>query len=353
MKGETAAEVSGLADGDAGPRHPHHRARPAGGPGRHRRGRGAHGQHLHDGRHRRRRGGRPGGQARQPGGLLGLRRGRRAGGARGGDRPAAGVAARCWWRRSGSRSCSRRSTTRRCGTPPCRGASWGCPTVFNFLGPVANPARPGAQAVGVADPRMGPVIAGVLAGRGCSALVFHGDDGLDELTTADTSTVWVVHDGTVSQTVLRPGRRWGCPRSKPGDLRGGDAAHNAAVARAVLAGRAGPDPGHRGAQRRRRAGRRRRRARGRGPGRRRWPTAVPGRRPRWTPGAARRCWTRWVAASQRLAAGLSPRRRERVVSWPRGSRARTRPRGRAVSRCGTRCASRCGSRPAPGSACRG
>src|SRR5215813_13662783 len=75
----------------------------------------------------------------------------------------------------------------------------GVPTVFNFLGPVANPARPGAQAVGVSDARMGPIIAGVLAERGCSALVFHGDDGLDELTTADTSTVWVVHAGEVSQ----------------------------------------------------------------------------------------------------------------------------------------------------------
>jgi anthranilate phosphoribosyltransferase len=115
----------------------------------------------------------------------------------------------------------------------------GVPTVFNFLGPVANPARPGAQAVGVSDARMGPVVAGVLAGRGCSALVFHGDDGLDELTTADTSTVWVVHDGSVSQAVLEPAAL-GLPAAKPGDLRGGDAAHNAAVARSVLAGEAGP-----------------------------------------------------------------------------------------------------------------
>jgi anthranilate phosphoribosyltransferase len=115
----------------------------------------------------------------------------------------------------------------------------GVPTVFNFLGPVANPARPGAQAVGVSDPRMGAVIAGVLAGRGCSALVFHGDDGLDELTTTDTSTVWVVHDGTVSQTAVDPAQ-FGLPRSKPEDLRGGDAVHNAAVARAVLAGAPGP-----------------------------------------------------------------------------------------------------------------
>ncbi|HKA94890.1 MAG TPA: anthranilate phosphoribosyltransferase [Streptosporangiaceae bacterium] len=114
----------------------------------------------------------------------------------------------------------------------------GVPTVFNFLGPVANPARPRALGVGVSDPRMGPVIAGVLAGRGCSALVFHGDDGLDELTTADTSTVWVVRDGEVSQTVLDPAGL-GIPVSKPGALRGGDAAHNAAVVRSMLAGEAG------------------------------------------------------------------------------------------------------------------
>ena len=115
----------------------------------------------------------------------------------------------------------------------------GVPTVFNFIGPVANPAHPSAQAVGVSDPRMGAIIAGVLAARGCSALVFHGDDGLDELTTADTSTVWVVHDGTVSQTMLDPGDL-GLPRSRPGDLRGGDAANNAAVARAMMSGEPGP-----------------------------------------------------------------------------------------------------------------
>ena len=75
----------------------------------------------------------------------------------------------------------------------------GVPTTFNFLGPLTNPARPSALAVGVADPRMGPVLAGVLAGRGNSALVFHGDDGLDELTTTGPSAVWVVTGGTVSQ----------------------------------------------------------------------------------------------------------------------------------------------------------
>jgi anthranilate phosphoribosyltransferase len=115
----------------------------------------------------------------------------------------------------------------------------GVPTVFNSLGPVANPARPGAQAVGVADARMGAVIAGVLAGRGSSALVFHGDDGLDELTTTGLSTVWVVHGGTVSQTSFDPAAI-GIGRSAVDDLRGGDPAHNAAVARAVLGGAPGP-----------------------------------------------------------------------------------------------------------------
>lgn len=115
----------------------------------------------------------------------------------------------------------------------------GVPTVFNFLGPVANPARPQAQAVGVSDARMGPVLAGVLAGRGCSALVFHGDDGLDELTTTGPSTVWVVSDGQVTQTRFDPAAL-GIPRCEAADLRGGDPAHNAAVVRAVLAGQAGP-----------------------------------------------------------------------------------------------------------------
>jgi len=118
----------------------------------------------------------------------------------------------------------------------------GVPTVFNFLGPVANPARPQALAVGVASERMCQVIAGVLAGRGCSALVFHGGDGLDELTTTTTSRVWVVQpgeDARVSEALLDPADL-GIARAEPDDLKGGDAAHNAAVARAVLGGERGP-----------------------------------------------------------------------------------------------------------------
>jgi anthranilate phosphoribosyltransferase len=115
----------------------------------------------------------------------------------------------------------------------------GVPTVFNILGPVANPAWPAVQALGVADERIGPILAGVLAGRGCSALVFHGDDGLDELTTTGPSTVWVVHGGTVSQARLDPAEL-GIARSAAADLLGGDPAHNAEVVRGFLAGVPGP-----------------------------------------------------------------------------------------------------------------
>ena len=115
----------------------------------------------------------------------------------------------------------------------------GVATVFNFLGPLTNPARPGHQAVGVADARMAPVMAGVLAARGASALVFRGDDGLDELTTATTSRVWVVASGAVREETVDPAS-FGVPRASADDLRGGDAAFNASVTRSFLAGAAGP-----------------------------------------------------------------------------------------------------------------
>jgi anthranilate phosphoribosyltransferase len=115
----------------------------------------------------------------------------------------------------------------------------GVATVFNFLGPLTNPARPTSQAVGVADPRMAGVMAGVLADRGSSALVFRGDDGLDELTTSTTSRVWLVRDGAVIETSLDP-TALGIAAPPPDALRGGDAATNAAVARRFLAAEPGP-----------------------------------------------------------------------------------------------------------------
>ncbi len=115
----------------------------------------------------------------------------------------------------------------------------GVATVFNFLGPLANPAQPGHQAVGVADARMAGVMAEVLAARGVSALVFRGEDGLDELTTTDASRVWVVRDGAVAQTSVHPDDV-GLRVATLEDLRGADAPHNAEVTRRVLAGEPGP-----------------------------------------------------------------------------------------------------------------
>jgi anthranilate phosphoribosyltransferase len=115
----------------------------------------------------------------------------------------------------------------------------GVPTVFNFLGPLTNPARPSSLAVGCSDARMAPIMAEVLAGRGDSALVFRGDDGLDELTTTTTSRVWVVHHGTVTEQRLDPAELGVAPVDRDA-LRGGDAAYNAKVARNLLAGERGP-----------------------------------------------------------------------------------------------------------------
>jgi anthranilate phosphoribosyltransferase len=115
----------------------------------------------------------------------------------------------------------------------------GVPTVFNILGPLTNPARPAAQAVGVSDARLAPVMAGVLAARGADALVFRGDDGLDELTTTSTSTVWVVAEGQVTSCSFDPASV-GLERASLEQLRGADAAFNASVARALLAGEQGP-----------------------------------------------------------------------------------------------------------------
>jgi anthranilate phosphoribosyltransferase len=115
----------------------------------------------------------------------------------------------------------------------------GIGTVFNYLGPLTNPARPVAAAIGCADSRMAPVLAEVLAARGTRALVFRGDDGLDELTTATTSAVWVVRDGEVLAERLDPSAL-GIPVSEPGALRGGGPEVNAEVVRRLVAGEPGP-----------------------------------------------------------------------------------------------------------------
>jgi anthranilate phosphoribosyltransferase len=107
------------------------------------------------------------------------------------------------------------------------------PTIFNFLGPLTNPARPFAQIVGCSDERMLPLMAEVLARRGISAKLFRGEDGLDELTTAGNSTVFDVQGGDVRETHLDP-TTLGLVRATASDLAGGDVERNAAIARDVL-----------------------------------------------------------------------------------------------------------------------
>jgi anthranilate phosphoribosyltransferase len=116
----------------------------------------------------------------------------------------------------------------------------GVPTVFNFLGPLANPARAAHQALGVADPRMAPIMAEVLRRTGSRhALVFHGHDGLDELTTTTTSMLLDVSQDGIRELVVDP-VELGIPAADREDLLGGDVERNAAIAEQVLAGHGGP-----------------------------------------------------------------------------------------------------------------
>ena len=114
----------------------------------------------------------------------------------------------------------------------------GIPTVFNYLGPLCNPARPEASAVGVASLDRVPLIVGVFQTRGAAALVFRGDDGLDELTTTGHSHVWEVSRGLVTEHDIDP-RDLGIRRASISELVGGDAEHNAAVVHTMLAGEVG------------------------------------------------------------------------------------------------------------------
>jgi anthranilate phosphoribosyltransferase len=116
----------------------------------------------------------------------------------------------------------------------------GVATVFNYLGPLANPARVRRQVVGVSDPNMAEKMAGVLAANGAvHTLVVFGHDGLDELSTCERSTVVELKDGRVERWLVDPDEL-GMPRADPGQLLGGDAATNADLARRVLGGEKGP-----------------------------------------------------------------------------------------------------------------
>ncbi len=115
----------------------------------------------------------------------------------------------------------------------------GISTLFNILGPLCNPARPEASAVGVASLDRVPLVVGVFQTRGATALVYRGDDGIDKLTTTGHSHIWEVSRGFVTEHDLNP-VDLGIPTAEISSLLGADAVHNAAVARAVLAGEPGP-----------------------------------------------------------------------------------------------------------------
>jgi anthranilate phosphoribosyltransferase len=122
--------------------------------------------------------------------------------------------------------------------PPRR--ELGIATAFNFLGPLANPAGVRRLMIGVADPSMAERMVGVVAARGGErVLVVHGDDGLDELTISTTSQVVDLRDGKVRDYTVDP-KELGITPAPTEALVGGDPATNAALARRVLAGDAGP-----------------------------------------------------------------------------------------------------------------
>jgi anthranilate phosphoribosyltransferase len=117
----------------------------------------------------------------------------------------------------------------------------GVPTAFNFLGPLANPARLGRQVVGVGDPHMATKMAGVLAANGAThVLVVYGKDGLDELSTTGPSTMveWLAAEGELRTSIVEPAE-FGLRPAKLEELQGADAVTNAALARRVLSGERG------------------------------------------------------------------------------------------------------------------
>jgi anthranilate phosphoribosyltransferase len=111
----------------------------------------------------------------------------------------------------------------------------GVPTTFNFLGPLANPAQPIATSLGVANRDVAPLMAQEVANRGRSALVFRGNDGLDELTITGISDIWEVAGGEVRHSTLNPAQL-GIPTARLEDLLGGDPQQNAHIAKSLFEG---------------------------------------------------------------------------------------------------------------------
>ena len=111
-------------------------------------------------------------------------------------------------------------------------------TVFNILGPLANPARPNAAAIGVANERMHLVMAQVLADRGVEGFVFRGDDGLDEITLATTTAVLTIGSGEITSDRI-DAKDFGLAKAPISALVGGDATENARITNSIFAGEKG------------------------------------------------------------------------------------------------------------------
>jgi anthranilate phosphoribosyltransferase len=114
----------------------------------------------------------------------------------------------------------------------------GVPTVFNILGPLANPAKPQAAAIGVANERMHLVMAQVLAEKGCDGFVFRGDDGLDEITLATSTSVLSIGKDEIKSDRI-DAKDFGLDNAPIEAIVGGDAAENARISRAIFAGERG------------------------------------------------------------------------------------------------------------------
>lgn len=115
----------------------------------------------------------------------------------------------------------------------------GIPTIFNILGPLCNPARPQASAVGVAQLERIPLITGVFQSSFATALVFRGDDGLDELTTTGRSHLWEISQGQISEHDFNPADL-NIVQANIEDFRGGEPSYNAQVLKETLDGKLGP-----------------------------------------------------------------------------------------------------------------
>ena len=114
----------------------------------------------------------------------------------------------------------------------------GVPTVFNFLGPLANPAKPKAIALGVANQRIHTVMAEVMASKDCDGFVFRGDDGLDEITLNGTTTLLAIGGEKIVREQI-DAKDFGIDNAPLAAIVGGDGAENAAISMAIFKGEKG------------------------------------------------------------------------------------------------------------------